>query len=130
MNREKIREERIFEIVHCPFEGRAKLHHLCQPNGLVGRCWLGGNSKGQCTISKVLFSLILPIFIEQKAFFSERCVANKNRANFHQRSKVLSNLKNYNRKMLLWFNFLNKKIIFRMTKFWDCFFTRLVSKQG
>ena len=35
MNKEKIREERIFEIVHCPFEGRAKLHHLCQPNGLV-----------------------------------------------------------------------------------------------
>ena len=28
MNKEKIREERIFEIVHCPFEGRAKLHHL------------------------------------------------------------------------------------------------------
>ena len=25
MNEEKIREERIFEIVHCPFEGRAKL---------------------------------------------------------------------------------------------------------
>ena len=36
MNKEKIREERIFEIVHCPFEGRAKLHHLCQPNGPVG----------------------------------------------------------------------------------------------
>ena len=36
--KEKIREERIFEIVHCPFEGRAKLHHLCQPNGPVGRC--------------------------------------------------------------------------------------------
>ena len=38
MNEEKTREERIFEIVHCPFEGRAKLHHLCQPNGPVGRC--------------------------------------------------------------------------------------------
>ena len=38
MNKEKIREERIFEIVHCPFEGQAKLHHLCQPNGPVGRC--------------------------------------------------------------------------------------------
>ena len=37
MNMEKIREEGIFEIVHCPFEGRAKLHHLCQPNGLIGR---------------------------------------------------------------------------------------------
>ena len=38
INKEKIREEKIFEIVHCPFEGRAKLHHLCQPNGPVGRC--------------------------------------------------------------------------------------------
>ena len=38
MIKEKIREERIFEIVHCPIEGRAKLHHLCQPNGLVGQC--------------------------------------------------------------------------------------------
>ena len=38
MNKEKIIEERIFETVHCPFEGRAKLHHLCQPNGPVGRC--------------------------------------------------------------------------------------------
>ena len=38
MNEEKIREERIFEIVHCPFEGQAKLHHLCQPNGPVGHC--------------------------------------------------------------------------------------------
>ena len=36
--KEKIREERIFEIVHCPFEGRAKLDHLCQPNGPVGWC--------------------------------------------------------------------------------------------
>ena len=38
MSQEKIREERIFEIVQSPFEGRAKLHHLCQPNGPVGRC--------------------------------------------------------------------------------------------
>ena len=38
MNKEKIKEERIFEIVHCPFEGRAKLHDLCQPNGPVSRC--------------------------------------------------------------------------------------------
>ena len=39
MNEEIIMEERVFEIVHCPFEGRAKLHHLCQPNG-----WSAGAS--------------------------------------------------------------------------------------
>ena len=38
MIKEKIREERIFEIIHCPFEGRAKVHHFCQLNGPVGRC--------------------------------------------------------------------------------------------
>ena len=35
LNKDEIREERNFEIVHCPFEGQAKLHHLCQSNGLV-----------------------------------------------------------------------------------------------
>ena len=75
MNKEKIREERIFEIVHCPFEGRAKLHHLCQPNGPVGRCQLGGNSKGQCTISKILVPLLLYTFKEQNIFFPETCFA-------------------------------------------------------
>ena len=38
MHKNKISEERIFEIRHYPFEGLAKLHHLCQPNGLVSRC--------------------------------------------------------------------------------------------
>ena len=71
MNKEKISEERIFEIVHCPFEGRAKLHHLCQLNGQVGRSKLGGNSKGQCTISKIIFPLVLTTFIEQNIFFPE-----------------------------------------------------------
>ena len=75
MNKEKIREERIFEIVHCPFEGRAKLHHLCQPNGLVGRCQIGGNAKGQCMISKILFPLLLYAFIEQNILFPETCFA-------------------------------------------------------
>ena len=75
MNKEKIREERIFEIIYCPFEGRPKLHHLCQPNGLVGRYYLGSNSKGQCTISKILFSLLLYTFTEQNIFFSETCFA-------------------------------------------------------
>ena len=75
MNKEKIMEERIFEIVHCPFEGRAKLHHLCQLNGPVGLCQLGGNSKVQCAISKILFPLFLYKFIEQNMFFPETCFA-------------------------------------------------------
>ena len=75
INKEKIREERIFEIVHCPFEGRAKLQHLCQLNGLVGRCSLSGNWKGQCTISKILFPLLLYTFTEQNIFFPETCFA-------------------------------------------------------
>merc|ERR1712004_860474 len=75
MNKKKIREKRIFEIIHCPFEGLAKLHHLCQPNGPVGWCTLGGNSKGQCTISKILFPLLLYTFIEQNIFFPETCFA-------------------------------------------------------
>ena len=37
MNKEKIREEKIFEIVHCPFEGRAKVHNICQAKGPVGQ---------------------------------------------------------------------------------------------
>ena len=75
MNKEKIREERIFEIVHCPFEGQAKLHHLCQSNGPVGRCLLGGNLEGQCTISKILAPLLLYTFKEHNIFFSETCFA-------------------------------------------------------
>ena len=75
VNAYKIRGKRIFEIVHCPFEGRAKLHHLCRTNGLVGQCQLGGNLKGQCTISKILFPLLLYTFIEQNIFFPETCFA-------------------------------------------------------
>ena len=75
MDKEKIREKIIFEIVHCPFEGPAQLHHLCQPNGPTGRCQLGGNWKGQCTISKIIFPLHLYTFIEQNIFFPETCFA-------------------------------------------------------
>jgi len=46
MNKEKISEKIFFEIVHCPFKGQATLHHLCQPNGPVGRSQLGGNFEG------------------------------------------------------------------------------------
>ena len=75
MNKEKIRENRIFEILTCPFEGQAKLHHLCQLNGLVGRCTLGGNSRGQCAISKILFPLLFYTFTEQNIFFPYTCFA-------------------------------------------------------
>ena len=75
MNKEKIRKERIFEIIHCPFEGQAKLHQLCKPNGPVGQGQLGGNSKGQCTISKIIFPLLLYTFTEQNIFFPETCFA-------------------------------------------------------
>ena len=34
----KSRGGKIFEFIHCPFEGRVKLHHLCKLNGPVGRC--------------------------------------------------------------------------------------------
>ena len=67
--KEKIRQKIIFEIIHCPLEGRAKLHHLCQPNGPVGLCQLGGNLKAQCKISKILFPLLLYKFIDQNIFF-------------------------------------------------------------
>ena len=75
MKKGKIRKEIIFEIINCPFEGQAKLHHFCQPNGLIGWCWLGGNSKGQCMISKILFPLLLYTFTEQNIFFPETCFA-------------------------------------------------------
>ena len=41
----------------------------------VGRCQLVGNSKGQCTISKILFPLLLHTFIEQNIFFPQTCFA-------------------------------------------------------
>ena len=75
MNEGKMREERIFEIGNCSFEGQPKMHHLYQPNGLVSWCQLGGNSKGQCTISKILYPLLLCAFIEQNIYFLETCFA-------------------------------------------------------
>ena len=71
MNTNKIGEERIFEIVHCPFDGWAELRQYNQPKGPTGQCKLGDNSKGQCTISKIFFSLILSTFKEQNIFFLE-----------------------------------------------------------
>ena len=71
----KNKGRKIFEILHCPFEGRANLHHLCQPNGLVGWCQLGSKSKDQCTISKIIFPLLLYTFTEHNIFFPETCFA-------------------------------------------------------
>ena len=55
------RWEKIFEFLHCPFEGRANMHHKIQPNWQTGRCCLAGGSKGQCRKSKKFLSLLLPI---------------------------------------------------------------------
>ena len=65
----KSRGGKIFEFLHFPFQGRADMHHKIQPKGPGGRCQLGGNSKVQCMISKILFFLILSTFIDQKIFF-------------------------------------------------------------
>jgi len=59
----------IFEFVHCPFEGRANIHHKIQPNWLTGRCCLAGDSKGQCRKSKIFLSLLLPMQVDQYIFF-------------------------------------------------------------
>ena len=71
----KGRGGKIFEFVHCPFEGRANMHHKIQPNWLTGRCCLAGGSKGQCRKSKIFLSLLLPMQVDQYIFFPETCFA-------------------------------------------------------
>ena len=66
---------KIFEFIHCPFEGRANMHHKIQPNWLTGRCCLAGGSKGQCRKSKIFLSLLLPMQVDQYIFFPETCFA-------------------------------------------------------
>ena len=66
----KSRGGKIFEFEHCPFEGRANMHHKIQPNWLTGRCCLAGGSKGQCRKSKIFLSLLLPMQVDQYIFFS------------------------------------------------------------
>ena len=73
MNEEKIREERIFEILHCPLEGRAKVRHSCQPNGPVGWCQLGGNLKGNVQFQKFFFPCFC-IHSQSKIYFFQRHV--------------------------------------------------------
>ena len=67
----KSRGGKIFEFLHCPFEGRTNIHQKIQPNWPVGRCCLAGGSKGQCRKSKNILSLLLPMKVDQYIFFPE-----------------------------------------------------------
>ena len=71
LNVDKIKEKRIFEIVHCPFELSPNQHRPAGPFGWLYWCSSAQPSKGQCTISKILSSPILSLFIEQNIFFPE-----------------------------------------------------------
>ena len=71
----KSRGKRIFEIVHWPFELPPNQHRPTGPFGWHKWCSLAWPSKGQCTISKILSSLIFSLFIEQNIFFPETCFA-------------------------------------------------------
>ena len=75
MNVHKSRGKRIFEIVHWPFELPPNQHQHTGPFGWHKWCSLARPSKGQCTISKILSSLIFSSFIEQNIFFPEICFA-------------------------------------------------------
>ena len=75
MNVKKIRGKRIFEIVHCPFELPPNQHQPTGPFGWHKWCSLARPLKGQCTILKILSSLIFSLFIEQNIFFLETCFA-------------------------------------------------------
>ena len=72
----KSRGGKFFEFLHCPFEGRANMHHKIQPNWQTGRCCLAGGSKGQCRKSKIFLSLLLPMKVDQYIFFPETCFAS------------------------------------------------------
>ena len=72
----KSRGGKIFEFLHCPFEGRANMHHKIQPNWLTGRCCLAGGSKGQCRKSKIFLSLLLSMKVDKYIFFPETCFAS------------------------------------------------------
>ena len=71
LNVDKIKEKRIFEIVHCPFELSPNQHRPAGPFGWLYWCSSAQSSKGQCTISKILSSPILSLFIEQTIFLPE-----------------------------------------------------------
>ena len=60
-----------FHFLHCPFEGRADMHHKIQPDWPNWQCYLAGGSKGQCRKSKFFLSLLLPMQVDQYVFFPE-----------------------------------------------------------
>merc|ERR1712001_621650 len=68
----KSRGGKIFDFLHCPFEGRANMHHKIQPNWLTGRGCLAGGSKGQCRKSKIFLSLLLPMKVDHNIYFFQR----------------------------------------------------------
>ena len=63
--------KRIFEILHWPFKLPPNQHQPAGPFGWLYWCSSAQPSKGQCTISKILSSPILSLFIEQNIFFPE-----------------------------------------------------------
>ena len=71
----KSRGKIVFEIVHKPYELPPNQHWPTSPFGWHKWCSLAPPSKGQCTISKILFSLIFSLFIKQNIFFTETCFA-------------------------------------------------------
>ena len=56
MNRDRIRRERIFEIVDWPFKSRADRHYQIYPTGLGCQWQLDDSLKGQWTILKIHFT--------------------------------------------------------------------------
>ena len=55
----------------------------CHQTSCYKWCSLARPSKGQCTISKILSSIIFYLFIEQNTFFLETCVCL-----YHFRAKI------------------------------------------
>ena len=60
MSREKLRGEIIFDIIHCPYEGRADMYHEIQTDGPASHCKLSDSPSDQHPISKTAYPLILP----------------------------------------------------------------------
>ena len=75
MNVYKSRGKKNFKIVHWPFDLPPKQHRPTGPFGWHKWSCLAWSSKRQCTISKILSSLIFSLFIKQNIFFPETCFA-------------------------------------------------------
>ena len=76
MNVYKSMGKRIFEIVHWPLELPANQHQPTSQFGWHKWCSLARPSKGQCTISEILSSLIFSLIVEQNIYFPETCFAH------------------------------------------------------